>query len=293
MVKSMVDADFSSADEQVVVTYDKYNRLLQYQINCEHIIDTRNIGGLDLAFGGDEIRLQVRNGNKHLGGESLVSKDVNIICDTIHRWFVKWNLQKSPVYADASGLGEPIISMLRGPLYNYKNIIPIKNNWTPNNANAYKNLGTEMWFALEKLIAEQEIILKDDDILRKQLCNRYYKINSDNTSQLESKQQAKAKGRPSPDRADALVLCFHRYKTPAVKKAQDTRFKSIQELAKSRLIGIPSIKKLILNNRDRHSAQEYMNKAGIKDARRGNRKLEIGDLRLEIKQTLQQIYGNN
>jgi len=176
MVKSMVDADFSSADEQVVITYDIYNRLLAYQINTEHIADTKNCGGLDLAFGGDEIRLQVRNGNKHLGGESLISKDTSVICNTINRWIIKWNLQTSVVYTDAGGLGAPIVSLLRGQ-YGLKCITPINNQWSAKNGIAYKNLGVEikdeenLWYmvenknedslkVMEKLIAKRRAELK-------------------------------------------------------------------------------------------------------------------------------------
>jgi len=38
--------------------------------------------------------------------------------------------------------------------------------------------------------------------------NRYYKNNAKLLLQLESKQEAKAKGHPSPDRADAAVLAW-------------------------------------------------------------------------------------
>jgi hypothetical protein len=295
MVKSMVDGDFSSNDEQVVVTYDKYNRLIRYQKNCEHIPESTNNAGLDLGFGGDEISLQVRNGNKHLGGNSLISKDVNIICDTIDKWLKNWGFipTKGKINADAGGLGEPIISLLRGPSYGWKNIIPVKNNWVAGNENAYKNLGTEMWFTLEKLIAEQEIIIKDDDVLRKQLCNRYYKINTDNTSQLESKQQARSKGRPSPDRADAMVLCFHKYKTPAVRKTQEQKLKLLKELSGKLLMGAPTIKKLVEKQMDRHNANMYMQQNGIVNAAKRKSIMDKNALKLELNQALRSIYGNN
>ena len=293
MVKSMVDADFSSAEEQVVISYDKYNRLLKYQHNCEHLPSLHNDAGLDLAFGGDEICMQVRNGNKHVATEKLISKDTNVICNTIHAWILKHNLEHGRIYADAGGLGEPIISLLRGPAYAHKNIISLKNNYTAKNENAYKNLGTEMWFEIAKLIEEQEIILKDDDILRKQICNRYYKINSDNTSQLESKQHARGKGRPSPDRADALALCFYKYTTPAVSAKRKATHLRLVDLANSKILTAPTIGKFIRESSTNSQLQKYMAVNGIVNARTSSRVAERGAIKLELQQAMRNIFGNN
>lgn len=291
MVKSMVDADFSSSDEQVVITYDKYNNLIRMYDKIEYLPETFNTGGLDLAFGGDEIILQIRNGNKLIGTEVLVSKDTNVICETIKRWFEKWHLTSSPVYADAGGLGEPIISLLRGHQYRFKNIIPLKNNYAPQNTQAYNNLGCEMWFNLNKLIENLEILIKDEDTLRMQLCNRYYKLDSSNIACLESKQQARAKGRKSPDRADALTLCFHRYTTPRAIKFKEEKKKYFNEIIGQRITtpGAVSIKSLVQNARTDDSRRKYMQQSGIILATRDTIKSSRNDIKLELKQALENL----
>ena len=58
-----------------------------------------------------------------------------------------------------------------------------------------------------------ELIIPYDKLLITQLSTRYYKITNKNIHQLLSKLEQKAKGYPSPDRADALNLCFWNYKS--------------------------------------------------------------------------------
>lgn len=290
MVKSMVDADFSSNDEQVVISYDKYNNLQKYLGSIEWLPEMHNTGGLDLAFGGDEIVLQIRNGNKHLGTETLLSKDTNVICDTIKRWLEKWHLTKSPVYADAGGLGEPIISLLRGFQYGFKNIIPIKNNSVANNVLAYNNLGCEMWFNFNKILENVEIILIDEDILRRQICNRYYKLDADNIAHLESKQQARSKGRKSPDRADALMLCFHKYVTPKIKQYKQEKAKHFSSIVSAhKPLSVPTIKSLIAKVNQKEDRLRYMQNSGIILATRETIIKSRGEIKLEIKQAMENI----
>lgn len=292
MVKSMVDAEFSSNDEQVVITYDKYNKLVEWAHKIEYLPELFNVGGLDLSFGGDEIVLQVRNGNKHIGTRILVSRDTDTICNTIKKWLEEFYLDKSParVYADAGGLGDPIISLLRGPQYNLRTIIPIKNNYTPNNPQAYSNLGCEMWFNFNRRVEEMEIILKDDDQLRKQVCNRYYKLQSDNVAQLESKQQARAKGRKSPDRADALVLCFHKYQTPKAIKYKELKSKSFEEIvSRNKPLIIPSIENLVSRDNIKVDRLSYMKKSGIILATRETLSKERSSIQLELKQAMENM----
>jgi hypothetical protein len=78
------------------------------------------------------------------------------------------------------------------------------------NTQRYANRGAELWFTIKRLVEERLILLpKDDTTLRNQLTNRYFsQSNTNGKILLESKQEARAKGRPSPDRADAVALAF-------------------------------------------------------------------------------------
>jgi hypothetical protein len=67
-----------------------------------------------------------------------------------------------------------------------------------------------MWSVLNRILEERCIdITQFSDLLVKQLYNRYYKQQAtQGRIFLEAKKEAKAHGRPSPDRADALVICL-------------------------------------------------------------------------------------
>lgn len=208
--KSMVLAEFGiDIDSMVVVQIDKLNRLLKFV--PEHIPSEFNTGGFDISAGGDETSLCIRNGNKILAVIAWRYSDTQ---DTIKRAeyeFRKWKLDSnnSPVWTDAGGLGKPIIDQLRER--GWKNVQYVLNQSKPFDDKAYKNLGTNLWFLFARLIEELEIILIKDDLMIKQLANRFYKITELNKFQLESKLQARAHGHPSPDRADSVVLAFYDY----------------------------------------------------------------------------------
>jgi phage terminase large subunit len=223
LYKSMVLAEFGSNDGELIVLFpDKLHRLMRVVGTMEHFKSEFNIGGLDLSAGGDETVLVVRNGNKVIAMEGFRLTDTTKTILHLEGLFRKYELtsENSPVYTDAGGLGKPMIDTLRDR--GWKNVQYVMNQWEPRDKIAYANLGTENWFRLARLVEEMEIILPNspkDEVLEKQLCQRYYKIAPQSTVFiLENKQQARAKGHPSPDRADALALCFSNYKPTYVSR---------------------------------------------------------------------------
>ncbi|MDI6877582.1 MAG: hypothetical protein QMC96_12525 [Methanomicrobiales archaeon] len=72
----------------------------------------------------------------------------------------------------------------------------------------YANARAEWWWGLRTRFEEEEIDLEDDEKLVAQLSNIRYKLNSRGQILIESKDDMKKRGLPSPDRADALMLTF-------------------------------------------------------------------------------------
>ena len=69
-----------------------------------------------------------------------------------------------------------------------------------------------MWFNLSGLIPQ--IGLPKDMELLSELTSRYYKYTADERRKVESKDEYKKRtGRRSPDKADALILCFYQPRT--------------------------------------------------------------------------------
>jgi len=212
--KSCVLAEFGTTDELVVIPYQHIWRAAnKVEKSVGWLSEPVNTGGLDLSAGGDETVLSVRNGNKLI---KVIPFRFNNTQDTVNflvEQFRKYELDKANawIYADAGGLGKPIIDQLRSK--GWSNIRYVLNQAKAYNERVYLNRGAEMWFNFGKLLETGEVWLTQDDRLIRQLATRYYKITEGNKHKLESKLQARAAGRPSPDRADSVVLAFSHYKS--------------------------------------------------------------------------------
>lgn len=74
---------------------------------------------------------------------------------------------------------------------------------------AFVNLRAELWWAVRDRFEKGEIDIDPaDDDLAGELCSLRYKRTSSGKIQIESKDEAKRRGIPSPNRADALMLAL-------------------------------------------------------------------------------------
>jgi hypothetical protein len=81
------------------------------------------------------------------------------------------------------------------------------------------------------MVEQGEVILLEDSRLKDQLAQRYYKQGASGKIVLESKREAKAAGRPSPDRADAAVMACSYWEIEKPAEAEkDPRRMSVDEL---------------------------------------------------------------
>ena len=71
--------------------------------------------------------------------------------------------------------------------------------------NEFANADAEKWFTFRRLVEERKIILPVDEELLKQLSLRRLQYDAKARIQLEPKQSLKARGCPSPDKADACI----------------------------------------------------------------------------------------
>lgn len=212
LFKSMVLAEFGTTDEMVVIPYHLvWNAINKAKV--KHYTEEFDQAGLDLAAGGDENVLVIRNGNKVLKVVGFRMEDTAKTVEHLERLFKdnRLNNEKSLIWGDAGGLGKPILDQLKNR--GWHNIRYVLNQSEPRDKRVYLNRGVENWFHFRKLLENGEILLVNDERLKRQLSTRYYKQTETNKLQLESKLQARSKGHPSPDRADALVLAFSGYRS--------------------------------------------------------------------------------
>lgn len=72
----------------------------------------------------------------------------------------------------------------------------------------FLNLRAELYWGLRERAAAGRLVLPQDDLLLRQLGELRYRYDSRGRLKLESKDELKKRGVPSPDRADALALAF-------------------------------------------------------------------------------------
>jgi hypothetical protein len=77
---------------------------------------------------------------------------------------------------------------------------------TPSNRARFVRLRDELSFKLKEWLATRRCRLPRDDQLRDDLCALRFRFTSDAKLQVESKDQLRARGLPSPDHFDALML---------------------------------------------------------------------------------------
>ncbi len=87
-------------------------------------------------------------------------------------------------------------------------IVPVNFGGAGDSEGHYDNAASVMWGRVRDMLIAGEIALPDDTDLAAQLTTRRWKTTSKGKIRLESKDDMKRRGLPSPDRADALVLAF-------------------------------------------------------------------------------------
>ena len=119
--------------------------------------------------------------------------------------FRELNLAPHEIYADADGLGAPMLDRLQEQGWK---INRCRNGSAPDDAEVYRNWGSETWHDGAEEIRRCRVILDIDEDTKMQLCDRRMDRKSDGRLGLESKDDMRRRGAGSPDRADALLGCM-------------------------------------------------------------------------------------
>jgi len=159
--------------------------------------------GADIArFGDDRIVFYKRQGLKVIGERVL--KKLNLV-ETSNQLIEFANYNKNiPIKIDDTGVGGGVTDILKSNGYN---VVPVNFAQSPNDSNKYPNAISEMWFSLKNMINEVELC--NDIELKSELATREWKIDNKGRRCVESKEDYKRRYYKSPDKADAVLLCFY------------------------------------------------------------------------------------
>ena len=117
--------------------------------------------------------------------------------------------QPSACYIDEIGVGAGVVDRLREPHLPCR-VIGLNSGERPNDTEQFANSRAEWWWGLRERFEAGEIVIPDDDELAAQLTALKFRYTSRGQVLIESKEDMRKRGLPSPDRADALMLAFAR-----------------------------------------------------------------------------------
>ncbi len=205
LLASMLDAQFVSSEPDIFIQLGWINRLLE---NPPRYNPGQRVAGIDLSASvdGDESVIIVRDGNKIIEIVAWRDPDPMRVAGKCMAELARLGVPKENVFADAGGLGSGIVARMREigwPVHGVQfGASPLAKS------ERIQNRATEVWDTMANEIQFQRIILPNDSELITQLTSRKFHIPSSGKLKLETKQEMKKRGLPSPDRADALALCL-------------------------------------------------------------------------------------
>lgn len=185
--------------------------------------------GLDVArFGDDLTVLYWRHGYKVYPAKTLAKSSVqqcrDLVLETVEEIRRSTGYEKKiRVKVDSSGVGGGVEDLLKEDREHNIEVIPC--NFGGKGDEKYQNEASIMWANIRDNI--NIIGLPDDKHLVEELSSRRWRLSNNGKIMIEPKSEYKKDFKSSPDRADALVLCFAR------KEAEDVVLKNFDTLDKT------------------------------------------------------------
>lgn len=161
--------------------------------------------GLDVArFGDDRSVACVRRGPEVIELSVFPSSDVMTTAGRALNLAREHSVRQ--IHVDEVGLGAGLLDRLReiGEI----EAIGVNGGSKARKPERYLNLRAEMFDGLKDRFRDGDISICDDAELISELASLKYSFTSKGQMRLEDKQALRASGRPSPDKADAVMLAF-------------------------------------------------------------------------------------
>lgn len=199
--RSMLGEDFMPLVEDAIIDLKALDFCLA---NPKQWIQGPKHAFCDFAWSndGDENVLALCHGNRVTIEATFHADNLNDICSTFIRHFIRLGLHSHEISGDEGSGGKMIMDELENQGYVLNRI----NNQGPaNDQDHYNSIAAEIWYEGSKKIYENSVIIPNDSELRGQLLSRKRIKGSKGRLSIESKRDMKKRGVPSPDRADA---CF-------------------------------------------------------------------------------------
>jgi hypothetical protein len=159
--------------------------------------------GADISrFGNDRTEIYRRRGAKIIKHKEIMQRDTVYVANAI--WDMADRDWKVVIKCDVGGLGAGVVDKLREL---GANVVEINFGGSPRDQKRFTSIADEMYFTFaEKL---DEVGIPDDPDLMQELSGRLYGYDKLGRRKIETKDDYKKRFGKSPDKADAVVMCFY------------------------------------------------------------------------------------
>jgi len=160
------------------------------------------VASLDIArYGDDETVFMVRKGRKIIHTHVWSHADTVFTAGRVARFIREY--KPFVTIIDEVAVGAGVYDQLKA---NGFNVEPFNASESALDKELFGNIRAELFFQLANEIQANEWELPNDKVLKSQLSDIRYRYNNKGQLLIESKEEARARGVTSPDRADALMM---------------------------------------------------------------------------------------
>jgi hypothetical protein len=169
--------------------------------------DGNKVAALDISrYGDDETVFGERVGDSVLPLKSWSHQDTTYTAGRTLRFLKEGN--HAGITIDAIGVGGGVSDMLKQEINLRAFITEFNAGGQAKDKEMFGNRRAECYWNLEKLCEDGGCSLPKDEKLKAQLCDIRYKYDSKGRIWIESKEEMRARGSKSPDRADVVMMLF-------------------------------------------------------------------------------------
>lgn len=196
---------FPLRDDDTVIPLDLVEAAQTREIEMDP--GAARVWGVDVArFGSDASALCKRQGNVVPASVQIWrGLDTMRLTGAVVAEYNAADQRPDEIIVDSVGIGAGVADRLRelGLPARALNV-----GESPAMKEAYYNLRAELWFKMRDWLAGRQCRMPADEDLVAELVTPRYKFTSSGRIQIESKQEMKKRGLPSPDGAEAFMLTF-------------------------------------------------------------------------------------
>lgn len=199
LYKSMHLAEWTEGDDCLIMTPSKLRLLME---NSPMSIQGKKHMFFDFAAGGDENAIGLLRGNKLTVPCAWRDKNTVQARRRFRREAESRGVEATSIYGDADGLGLPIVQDFREEGFRIREF---HGGLKAEDENHYVNLISEVWIKGARILAKGKYDLSEiDPITFEQMTTRRMEWDSKGRLRVQSKEDMRANGLKSPDRADVL-----------------------------------------------------------------------------------------